>query len=166
MTDHNDLFARLAVAEGRLAAFAADPPPGLTDPDPATGEQWDVGQAWAHVAEFVPYWQGEIERVVGGASRAEEPVPFGRSVADEGRVGAIEAGRHEPPSEQMARLAGALTLLRSYLVGLDEAEWAARGLHPRRGEMNVADITERFVVDHLEEHADQLGKLAGDAAPA
>jgi hypothetical protein len=32
--------------------------------------------------------------------------------------------------------------------------------------MTVADITERFVVDHLEEHADQLGKLASDAAPA
>ena len=166
MIDHNDLFARMAVAEGRLAAFAEDPPPGLTDPDPATGEQWDVGQAWAHVAEFVPYWQGEIERIVAGVARGVEPVPFGRSVADEGRVGAIEAGRHEPPSEQMARLAGSLTLLRSYLVGLDEAAWAARGLHPRRGEMTVAEITDRFVVAHLEEHAEQLEKLASDAAPA
>lgn len=164
MTAHTDLFARMAVAEGRLAAFAEDPPPGLTDPDPATGEQWDAGQAWAHVTEFVPYWQGEIERVVAGAARGEEPVAFGRSVADEGRVGAIEAGRHEPPAQQMARLAAALRVIRSYLLGLDDAAWAARGIHPRRGEMTVADITERFVVDHLEEHADQLEKLATDPA--
>jgi hypothetical protein len=156
------LLARMAVAEGRLAAFAEHPPPGLTDADPATGERWDAGQAWAHVAEFVPYWQGEIERVLAG--RGTEPVTFGRTTEDPGRVGAIEAGRHEPPTEQMARLAGALMLLRTYLVGLSEAQWSARGLHERRGEMTVAEILDRFVVSHLEEHADQLEKLAAASA--
>ena len=163
MSDHNELFARMAVAEGRLAAFATDPPPGLTDADPATGEQWDAGQAWAHVAEFVPYWQGQIGTVVAGAEAGQEPVPFGRTVEDAGRIGAIEAGRDQPPADQMAHLAAALDRLRTYLLGLGEGAWSARGLHPRRGEMTVADITERFVVAHLEEHADQLQKLAADA---
>ena len=161
MLSHIDLMARMAVAEGRMAAFADNPPPGLTEPEPDTGEQWDAGQAWAHVAEFVPYWQGELEHVVVGAGA--EPVPFGRQVTDPSRVGAIEAGRHEPPSAQMARLAGSLTLLRTYLVGLTDAQWATRGIHPRRGDMTVADIVERFVVSHLEEHADQLEKLAADS---
>ena len=160
MNLHIELMARMAVAEGRLAAFAEDPPPGLTDPDPATGEQWDAGQAWAHVAEFVPYWQNEIRRVIVGAARGEEPVPFGRTSADEGRVGAIEAGRHQPPAEQMARLSSALSDLRTYLVGLTADQWAARGVHSRLGEMSVDQITERFVVGHLEEHAEQLEKLA------
>ena len=159
---HMGLLARMAVAEGRLAAFAERPPPGLTDADPATGERWDAGQAWAHVAEFVPYWQGEMERVLAG--RGTEPVPFGRTTEDPGRVGAIEAGRHEPPTEQMARLAGALMLLRTYLVGLSEAQWSTRGRHERRGEMTVAEILDRFVVSHLEEHADQLEKLAAASA--
>jgi DinB superfamily len=156
------LMARMAVAEGRLAAFAEDPPPGLTDPDPATGEQWDAGQAWAHVAEFVPYWQNEMRRVIAAAARGEEPVPFGRTSADEGRVGAIEAGRHQPPAEQMARLSAALSELRTYLVGLTADQWAARGDHSRLGELTVAQIVERFVVGHLEEHAKQLEKLATD----
>ncbi len=160
MKEHMELMARMAVAEGRLAAFAEDPPPGLTDPDPATGEQWDAGQAWAHVAEFVPYWQNEIRRVIVGAARGAEPVAFGRTTEDEGRVGAIEAGRHDSPSEQMARLAGALAQLRTYLLGLTPEQWAARGLHARRGEMTVAEIADRFVVGHLEEHAEQLEKLA------
>jgi len=165
MTGQMDLLARMAVAEGRLAAFAADPPPGLTDPDPASGERWDAGQAWAHVAEFVPYWQGEIERVVIAAQRGVgSPIPFGRTSADPGRVGAIEAGRHEPPAEQMARLAGALSLLRTYLLRLSPAAWSARGVHSRLGEMTVAQIAERFIVSHLEEHADQLEKLAADSA--
>lgn len=158
-----DLLARLAVAEGRLAAFAESPPPGLTDPDPATGEQWDAGQAWAHVAEFVPYWQTEMQRVVAAAEQGAEPLPFGRTTSDEGRVGAIEAGRHEPPAQQMARLAGALARIRTWLLGLSDAEWSARGLHARLGEMTVAQIAERFVVAHLEEHAEQLEKL--ESAP-
>ena len=162
MNQHIELMARMAVAEGRLAAFADDPPPGFTDPDPATGEQWDAGQAWAHVAEFVPYWQNEIRRVIVGAARGEEPIPFGRMSADEGRVGAIEAGRHQPPAEQMARLSSALADLRTYLVGLTAGQWEARGVHSRLGEMTVAQITERFVVGHLEEHAEQLEKLATD----
>jgi hypothetical protein len=159
---HMGPLARMAVAEGRLAAFAEHPPPGLTGADPATGERWDAGQAWAHVAEFVPYWQGEIERVLAG--RGNGPVPFGRTSEDPGRVGAIEAWRHEPPTEQMARLAGALMLLRTYLLGLSEAQWGGRGLHARRGEMTVAEILDRFVVSHLEEHADQLEKLADVSA--
>ena len=77
MNERMGLMARLAVAEGRLAAFAESPPPGLTDPDPATGERWDAGQAWAHVAEFVPYWQNELERVVAGARRGADPVRSG-----------------------------------------------------------------------------------------
>lgn len=158
---HMELLARMAVAEGRMAALAEDPPPGLTDADPATGEQWDAGQAWAHVAEFVPYWQGEVERVVAGASR--DPVPFGRTSADPIRVGAIEAGRDEAPAEQMTRLAVSLMRLRTYLVGLPETQWSARGVHSRLGEMTVAQIVDRFIVAHLNEHADQLEKLAADS---
>jgi hypothetical protein len=161
MMPQMDLLARMAAAEGRLAAFAEHPPPGLTDADPKTGERWDAGQAWAHVAEFVPYWQREIERVV--TESGNEPAPFGRTSEDPGRAEAIEEGRNEPPTEQMARLAGALMILRTYLAGLSEEQWGARGLYVRGNEMRVADILDRFVVSHLEEHADQLEKLAADS---
>jgi hypothetical protein len=163
MTDQMELFARMAVAEGRLAAFAENPPPGLTDADPATGEQWDAGQPWAHIAAFVPYWQGAVERGVTAAQRGVGgPIPFGRTSADPVRVEAIESGRNEPPMAQMARLGESLTALRTSLVGLSPAAWSARGVHSRLGEMTVAQIVERFVVGHLEEHADQLAKLAAE----
>jgi alkanesulfonate monooxygenase SsuD/methylene tetrahydromethanopterin reductase-like flavin-dependent oxidoreductase (luciferase family) len=64
----------------------------------------------------------------------------------------------------MARLAGALMFLRRYLARLSEEQWSKRGLHERRGEMTAAEILDRFVVSHLEEHADQLEKLAADSA--
>jgi hypothetical protein len=62
----------------------------------------------------------------------------------------------------MLHLTQALMNLRTYLVGLPETQWAARGEHPRLGEMTVAQIVERFIVSHLEEHADQLEKLANE----
>ena len=38
--------------------------------------------------------------------------------------------------------------------------WTRRGAHPARGEMTVHQLVERFIVEHLEEHADQLDSLA------
>jgi hypothetical protein len=59
----------------------------------------------------------------------------------------------------MGRTHQAISALRRYLEGLTPAEWSAVGLHPTRGEMDVEAIVERFEVDHLEEHADQLDGL-------
>ena len=155
------LIERLERAEKRLAAHAAAPPDGLTDPDPRTGEQWDAGQAWAHLAEFVPYWRGQVERVLEpGAIR---PVSFGRVVTDPGRLAAIEGGRHEPPAEQMARLRDALADLRRYLGTLSPDDLAVEGTHPTLGAMAVGTIVERFLCAHLEDHADQLDRLGAEA---
>ncbi len=38
-------------------------------------------------------------------------------------------------------------------------DWQARGMHPTRGAMPVSEIVDRFIVEHLEEHADQLDGL-------
>jgi hypothetical protein len=45
------------------------------------------------------------------------------------------------------------------LRALPDEAWQARGLHPTLGEMTVAAIAERFIIAHLEEHADQLDSL-------
>jgi hypothetical protein len=161
MSDARDLLDRLDRAEKRLAAHASAPArAGLTAPDPKTGERWEAGQAWAHLAEFVPYWHGQIRRVLEpGAMR---PVSFGRVSTDPTRVAAIEAGRSESPAAQMRRLASSLGELRAYLSSLTMDDLATHGTHPTLGEMDVRAIVERFVCRHLEEHADQLDALADD----
>ena len=159
MLDGTDFRARLDAVEKRLERHAGtDVPPGLTDPDPGGTEQWEAGQAWAHIAEFVPYWHGELESVI--AAYAGEPVPFGRIKTDPGRIAAIEMGRHDPLAESFQRVREAIAGLRRYLDGLTSAEWNAVGRHQTRGDMDVEAIVERFVVAHLEEHAEQLDGLA------
>lgn len=136
-------------------------PPGLTEPDQPSGEQWEWGQVWAHLGEFVPYWMGQIEKIVDAGS--DEPVPFGRVKTDPGRVGAIESDRHTPPEALMERLASQLRDLRVLLADLTPDDWKKRGVHETLGEMDIDGIVEMFLCRHLEDHADQLEYLVRGA---
>jgi hypothetical protein len=154
----NDFDSRLEALEQQLAAHAeAGLAPGLTEPDPDTDERWEAAQVWAHMAEFVGYWHGQIEGVV--AAYGGEPVPFGRTKSDEGRIAAIEAGRREPLGVLEIRATDSLHSLRDYLAGLSPTDLRAVGRHQTLGEMDVEAIVRRFIVGHLEEHLAQLDSL-------
>jgi hypothetical protein len=158
MLDGSDVMDRLDEAETRLREHArAEAPTGLSEPDEGGDERWEAGQVWAHIAEFVPYWHEQVESVI--AAYDGTPVPFGRTKTDPARIAAIELGRHEQITDQMTRTHDSIAELKRYLGGLIPAEWNAVGLHPTRGEMDVEAIVERFVVIHLEEHAEQLDNL-------
>jgi hypothetical protein len=156
--DVEALLSRLADVERRLTAHADEPlPSGLTDPDEGGEERWEAGQVWAHLAEFPGYWLAQAERVI--ALPTNEPVPFGRVKTDAGRLEAIERDRNTDPHALLERV-------RKSLAGVSEAArawpaeaWTRRGAHPARGQMTVDQIVERFIVEHLEEHADQLDAL-------
>jgi DinB superfamily len=156
-SDH--LVGRLEAVEGRLRGHARSPAPsGLTPPDPPTGERWEWGQVWAHLAEFVPYWIAQAQDVV--AAYRGEPVPFGRTKADAGRIAAIERDRGVAVHELSTRLDRQIADLREFLAGLPEAAWSARGAHSTLGVMPLERIVDEFLVGHLEQHAAQLEQLA------
>ena len=157
-TQIGDVTERLETVEARLAEHAAGPKPdGLTEPDEGGTERWEAAQVWAHMAEFVAYWQAELEKVVD--TYAGTPVPFGRTKEDPVRIGAIEEGRHVPIAQLMQQVHDEIGVTRGYLPTLSSAQWASVGLHSRRGEMTVPEMVERFIVAHLEEHAGQLDGL-------
>lgn len=159
----DELIARLERAEARLAEHAARPlPPGLTDPDPGADERWEAGQVWAHLAEFPAYWLKQARRVV--ALPTNEPVPFGRVKTDAGRIAAIERDRHTDPAALLDRVRQALADVTDTARSWPPEAWNRRGVHPTRGEMTVKTIIERFIAEHLEEHADQLDALQPGSA--
>lgn len=154
-----DFEARLDAVDKRLDELAArEPTYRLTEPDEGSDERWEAGQVWAHVAEVVPYWHEQIQSVIGEYDGT--PVPFGRTKTDRGRIEGIEIGRRESIAVLRDRVRDSVSAIRAYLGGLTPAQWSAVGVHPRRGEMDVEQIVEEFVVGHLEEHADQLDGLA------
>ena len=150
-------IGRIQAAEKRLAELARVPSAGLTDPEPSTGERWEAGQVWGHLAEFPGYWAEQIRSIV--ASQQETP-PFGRTATDPLRLGAIAEGLREPRAALVGRAMDGIAAARSYLAGLSDAEWSKRGRHPVRGVLEVGQIADGFVASHLEEHANQLESLA------
>jgi hypothetical protein len=153
------LLARMAEAERRLAEHAAaEPPAGLTDPDELTSERWEAGQVWAHLAEFPGYWLGQVNRVI--AQPTHGAIPFGRVKTDVGRIEAIERERHTDPRALLERVRASLAEVSDAARSWSPETWRLRGAHPTLGEMTIERIVEHFIVDHLEEHADQLDALS------
>ncbi len=156
--DLDALAARLRA--GRDALLALQPVVEAGAPWPFSSafgvepeSSWGPPETLAHVAEMVPFWTGEIERVLAGAS---EPVPFGRVAANELRIGVIERDRSLPARELFDRVDSGVERLARRLAGLSSADAARLGVHPTLGEMTVATIASRFVAGHLEEHIAQL----------
>ena len=115
---------------------------------------------WAHLAEFPPYWLGQIQHIlVRRAAGEPEPIAFGRTKTDPGRIAAIERDRHDDPAALLQKVRDGVAAAVSQLGTLPADAWRARGLHPTRGEMTPSEILDRFIVKHLEEHADQLDQL-------
>lgn len=149
---------RLEDVAMRLEHHATAPPaPGLTDPDPPTGERWEWGQVWAHLAEFVPYWTSQMQLVIEAPGPG--PAPFGRTKSDPGRVDAIERDRRRATPELWSRLQGQLGRFRVYLQELPAEAWSKRGRHPTLGTMGLREIVDDFLVGHLESHIAQLDGL-------
>ncbi|HEY7828622.1 MAG TPA: DinB family protein [Candidatus Limnocylindrales bacterium] len=120
--------------------------------------EWGPPEILAHVTEMLPYWLGEIERVVAGSP---EPVPFGRVSTDQLRSLTIERDRTLPTRELLGRIDSGVARYSRRLPQLSAADWARRGLHARLGEMTVEAMLERFVVSHVEEHAAALQASLG-----
>jgi hypothetical protein len=149
---------RLLAAAGRIRASAqVVPDEALTDPDPDSGERWDRRQVLAHVAEMLSYWaqQAELVAAAGGG------VAFGRVKSDPERVAAIERDRREDPGRLLGRVDEGVGVVLALLDRLDQPALDRSGRHQTLGEMTVAAIVDRFLVEHLEEHADQLDPPVG-----
>src|SRR2546428_7311408 len=76
-------------------------------------EEWTIMQNLAHIVEFMPYWAGEIEKLV-----AEPGINFGRTQQDEGRLRGISAHAMDSLVEMKAVLPGSYARLDGALGSL------------------------------------------------
>lgn len=131
----------------------------VVEHDAGPQSEWGPTEVLAHVTEMLPYWLGEIERILDGDP---EPVPFGRTTGDRVRALTIERDRTLPPRELLDRIDAAVERYARRLPQLTDV-LARRGLHPTLGELTVGAIVERFAVSHAEGHVDQLAATLGAA---
>jgi hypothetical protein len=116
--------------------------------------RWGPPEVLAHLEEMLPFWLGEMERILDGPGGA--PVPFGRVATDTVRIAIIGRDRTVPVRELFARVESDATRLAARMRQLNPADVEREGIHPRLGVLTVGALLERFTVTHLEEHVEQL----------
>jgi hypothetical protein len=118
---------------------------------------WGPPELLAHVDEMLPYWLGEVERILDGPPGA--PVPFGRIATDAIRIGVIGRDRTFPLRELFARLRADTARVAARMRSLTDAEVELQGLHARGETYAIGALFERFVTGHLEDHVAQLRQI-------
>jgi hypothetical protein len=156
--------AAAALAELRPRVERGEPWPFADVYGAEPEASWGPRELLAHVDEMLPFWLGEIERILEGDPVAGA-VPFGRVADDTLRVGVIGRDRTVPLRELFARLASDSARVAARLRELAPRDADRLGSHPRRGPMSVGELADDFIVGHLEGHTVQLREIL-DAAGA
>lgn len=117
---------------------------------PAENE-WTIMQNLAHIVELMPYWAGEIEKVVNAPGET-----FGRTQQDEGRLRAISEHGADSLEEVKAALPGSYARLDEVLGSLRDSYLELIGKHVRYGEKSLEWVIEEFVTNHLRGHVEQI----------
>ncbi len=165
--DAADAVARLTAARDALAALrprvvARGPWPLATDFGIGPEASWGPREVLAHVAEMLPFWLGEFERVADARRPPGDAEPFGRVSGDALRLGILERDRTLPLRELFDRVEAGIDRWVARIPTVAPEEGSARGLHPRDGDVGATWIRDRYVVIHLEEHVAQLEAILSD----
>ena len=107
------LLARFDAAAARLEVFAAAHTRSVSN------DEWDAGQIWAHVAEFLVHWREELGLRVAG--RVSDPI--GRGIDDPERLGAIDRDHFVPRDEMLHRIRPAIAAARDFIASIPEDTW-------------------------------------------
>ena len=137
----------------RPAVLAGEPWPLATDFGHGPEAAWGPPEVMAHLTEMLPYWLGEVERILAAPV---EPVPYGRAPSDLIRLLTVDRDRSLPVSELYARLDFHLERVVRRLLELDDRQCARRGLHKTRGDLTIKQIVGENLAGHIEEHCTQM----------
>ena len=153
--------ARAAIAALRPRIVAGEPWPLAEDFGVGPEASWGPREVLAHTAEMLPFWLGEMERVIEAARPHGDPLPYGRVAADTMRLGILERDRTLPLRELFDRIDTGIGRWEARVSTLTPEEGSASGLHVRDGQLPATWIRDRFVIRHLEEHVAQLEEILG-----
>jgi hypothetical protein len=124
-------------------------------------DEWSAVQIVGHLTELIPYWMRDAHMM---AAATGEPPKFGRGLDAPERLEAVERGATSDPDELLRLLDGEVRSAAAGIRGMSPAERAKTGVHSRRGEITVADAIRVLIVEHVEDHVQQLKQALGVSA--
>jgi hypothetical protein len=149
--------ARKGYADLAPRVMAREPWPLAEDYGTGPEASWGPREVLAHVEEMLPFWLGEMERLID--EDGDAPPPFGRMADDAVRLGIIDRDRRLPLRVLFQRVDDGLRAWEHRLPTLTDEERGKIGVHPRLGEMPASAILDRFITGHAEDHIGQLNDI-------
>jgi hypothetical protein len=116
-----------------------------------TENEWSIMEILAHIVEFMPYWAGEVEKLVTHPGQN-----FGRTMQDEGRLAALRDHGHDTLAQAREALPGSYARLDAVLSALQDSDLELTGRHVKYGERTLAWFIGEFITGHLRSHVSQL----------
>lgn len=105
----------------------------------------------AHINEILPYWAGEIEKLVATPGQN-----FGRTMQQAQRLQAIAVHGTDTLAQAQTELPGSYARLKSVISKLKDSDLELTGIHPRFGERQLGWFIDEFVTAHLANHLVQM----------
>jgi uncharacterized damage-inducible protein DinB len=119
-----------------------------------TEEEWSILQIVSHLNEAVPYWIGEVERVI-----AEPGSKWGRGLVDADRLAAVDNPDALNVEEQVSVLNGLKQQVADRLSKVTEVQLEQENPHrnfEKFGNKPVSFIIDHFIEEHVEKHNGQV----------
>jgi uncharacterized damage-inducible protein DinB len=117
-------------------------------------EEWSILQVLSHLVEAVPYWLGEVERVV-----TEPGSSWGRGLQDPARLAAVTNTDELSVTDILAEVVLLGQKVASGLQGLDTETLKQESPHrnfAKFGAKPVSFIIDHFIEEHVAGHAKQI----------
>jgi hypothetical protein len=114
---------------------------------------WSITEILGHMEEAVPYWAGEIQRVL-----ANPGTQWGRNHHDEARLAAVSATSQRSTRNVIAGFGQAANIVVSSLRTLRETDLQIESpsRNARWGVKPMSFVLENLIVSHLRGHRDQI----------
>ncbi len=133
-----------------MRGFQGDPAQLYQHPIIEDKEEWSMMENLAHIAEFPPYWAKAMLKVVENPGQ-----PFGRTHTDPARIAAVAEHAKDELTKALTRIETARFEANQLFLHINDEQWDKTGLHANRGEMNLRQVIDAFVIKHLRDHVDQ-----------
>jgi uncharacterized damage-inducible protein DinB len=143
---------RLQVTTDEIVSEVRSLPAELINWIPGAGV-WSVMDILCHIREFVPYWTGQTQRMIGSPAD-----PWGRDHTDTARLAAVTntaANRLDDVLEDIGR---EVRQSASTLAALSDADLAveATSRNPRWGVKPASFVVDHLLLQHVEKHLGQI----------
>jgi hypothetical protein len=143
---------RVVAVRERLRALPVSESDRQGPLDPISGERWDRYNVLGHMAEYLPFWVGELRLALEGQ-------PFGRQPGSTARQQAVDTGRKVGEAELRGRIDAGLDNLQRVLQDIGPEQIDRTVTMRGRGEETVRWALENLLVGHTEAHCEQLAEL-------